>query len=402
MSYTVFVGIDVSKDSFAACTINKDRKILFESNFTMDRDGFEGLTEMLSSFPRESILIGGESSGCYHINLFSFLSEKGFSCVILNPLLISNFMKMSLRNTKTDRKDARSISLFLSMFHESIPEKNILSSELKDLAREREHIAQEIARIKNDIEKLISILFPELQRKVNIYNRSILKFISSFPSARSVKMAPRKKIRETLEYYGRGRKVDISEEEIIKLARASIASFHPAKELILTQKASLLMFLMDRAEEIEEMLKKIYKDSEFNRDIDILTSIKGIGDITAMHFLSEIGDIKRFESCRKLIAYAGLDPTVYQSGKYQGKSKLSKRGNRHIRRVIWLMTSMAIRFNEVFREYFVKRRNEGLPYKKAVIATAHKLIRVIFSMLSHKRYFSYESPSRIAYKELNS
>jgi transposase len=150
------------------------------------------------------------------------------------------------------------------------------------------------------------------------------------------------------------------------------------------------MFLMERAEEIEEMLKKIYKDREFNKDTDILTSIKGIGDI------------KRFESCRKLIACAGLDQTVYQSGRYQGKSKLSKRGNRHIRRVIWLMTSMIIRFNEVFRAHFVKRRKEGLPYKKAVIATAHKLIRVIFSILSHKTYFSYKYPSIIVYQEVNS
>ena len=116
--------------------------------------------------------------------------------------------------------------------------------------------------------------------------------------------------------------------------------------------------------------------------------MRGIGDKTAFNFLIEMGgDIKAFEHDRKLIAAAGLDPTTYESGKYKGKSKISKRGNRHLRRVIWLMTTRVITNNEVFRAYFFKRRKEGLPYKKAVLATAHKLIRVIFAMLSHKTCF---------------
>jgi len=287
------------------------------------------------------------------------------------------------------------------MFHESISDNHIISSEFRDLAREREHLAQEIARIKNDIEKLLSVTFPELEKKVNIFSRSILRLISYFPSAYRIRMASRKEIKMAMEIE-RGRKTDISLEEIIELARASIGSYHPGKELILSQKASLVVFLIDKIKEIEEMLKDMCKKSELSGDMDILTSIKGIGDVTAMQLLCEMGDIKRFSSCRKLIAYAGLDPTVYQSGRFEGKSKLSKRGNRHIRRVIWIMTTMVIRFNEVFGAYFRKRRNEGLPYKKAVIATAHKLIRVIYSMLIHKRYFSYDGLQNVVYERGNS
>ena len=123
--------------------------------------------------------------------------------------------------------------------------------------------------------------------------------------------------------------------------------------------------------------------------MDILTSMKGIGEKTAMNFLIEMGgDIKQFESHKKLIAMAGLDPALYQSGKIDRKGKISKRGNRHLRRVIWLMTTKVIQFNERFKQYHLKRLQEGLPYKMAVLATAHKLIRVIFAMLTNQTLFN--------------
>jgi transposase len=107
-----------------------------------------------------------------------------------------------------------------------------------------------------------------------------------------------------------------------------------------------------------------------------------------MNFLIEMGgDVEMYENDKKLIAASGLDPSTYKSGKYEGKSRISKRGNRHLRRVIWLMATKVIINNNLFRSYFYKRRNEGLPYKMAVLATAHKLIRIMFVMLSRKTYF---------------
>ena len=130
---------------------------------------------------------------------------------------------------------------------------------------------------------------------------------------------------------------------------------------------------------------------KMKRDTEILTSMKGIGDKTALNFLIELGgDIKAFENDKRLIASAGLDPSTHESGKYKGQSKISKRGNRHLRRVIWVMTTRVIVSNQVFRTYYFKRREEGLIYKMAVLATAHKLIRVIFSMLTNERYFEPE------------
>ena len=129
--------------------------------------------------------------------------------------------------------------------------------------------------------------------------------------------------------------------------------------------------------------------AKIHEDMDILTSMKGIGERSAVNFLIEIGgDMKQFENHKKVIAMAGLDPALYQSGKIDRKGKISKRGNRHLRRVIWLMTTKVIQFNERFKQYYLRRIKEGLPYKKAVLATAHKLIRVIFAMLTNKTLFN--------------
>jgi transposase len=105
-------------------------------------------------------------------------------------------------------------------------------------------------------------------------------------------------------------------------------------------------------------------------DFNIIKSINGISDITGSTFLAELGDIRNFSSHKHVIAFAGLDPAVYQSGQYEGKGKISKRGNKHLRRVIFLMTMCVVRTNTVFKEYFQRRKEEGLAPIKALFATS--------------------------------
>ena len=129
-------------------------------------------------------------------------------------------------------------------------------------------------------------------------------------------------------------------------------------------------------------------------DIDIMTSLRGIGEKTATSFLVEMGgDIRKSNNHKKLIAMASIDPAIYQSGKHDGQGRITKRGNRHLRRVIWLMTIRVIQFNDCFRQHYQKRRQDGLPFKKAVLATAHKLLRTIFAMLTQRTAFNYVANS---------
>jgi transposase len=170
-------------------------------------------------------------------------------------------------------------------------------------------------------------------------------------------------------------------------ATSSVGVVSPAKELTLKQVASLLTHVQEQMKETTGVLTNLL-NQRMKHDMELLCSIKGIGENTAMNFLIEMGgEVEMYENDKKLIAASGLDPSTYKSGKYEGKSRISKRGNRHLRRVIWLMATKVIINNNLFRGYFYKRRNEGLPYKMAVLATAHKLIRIMFVMLSRKTYF---------------
>jgi transposase len=386
-----FLGIDVSKETFDGCCIPSHGERLFNLSASMDRKGFEELIKQLStlSTPKESVLVGMESTACYHINLYSFLVSLGYSVMVINPLLISNFVKLQLRKTKTDKKDAYVIAQFLLLNRDSLSQ-TILSSDisdLRDLSRQRESLVDQMSSTKSEIKRLLTITFPELEHISGIFTKSMLRLLCQYPSAGSIKQAKRSKIARILIPGSYGKQTDVSVDRIVKAAQVSVGTSSATKEIILRQKASLLIQLEEHLQELTDILIELCQ-GKIQGDMDILTSMKGIGEKTAVNFLIEIGgDIKQFESHKKVIAMAGLDPAVYQSGKIDRKGRISKRGNRHLRRVIWLMTTKVIQFNERFKQYYLKRIKDGLPYKKAVLATAHKLIRVMFAMLSNKTLF---------------
>lgn len=393
----IFLGIDISKDKFDACCIAHTGETLFSISTSMDRIGFEELIKRLSSLSvhKESILIGMESTACYHITLFSFLTSLGYTVVIINPLLISNFVKLQLRKTKTDKKDALVIAKFLLLNKDSLSQTIVSSdiAELRDLARQRESLVDQMSSLKSDIKRVLTITFPELEHIAGVFTKSMLRLLCQYPSAQAIRNVKRSKIAKILIPGSYGKQTDESVDAIRKAAQTSIGTTSLTKEIILKQKASILIQLEEHLQEITVILIESCQ-SKMQEDIDILTSMEGIGDKTATNFLIEIGgDINQFESHKKVIAMAGLDPAIYQSGKIDRKGKISKRGNRHLRRVIWLMTTKVIQFNQRFKQYYLKRIKDGLPYKMAVLATAHKLIRVIFAMLKNKTVFNPDRKS---------
>jgi transposase len=393
-SYDVFVGIDISKDKFDACGITGDETELFQFLATMDRKGFEKLKGHLASVSISSVLIGMESTASYHVNLFSYLVSEGYRVLLINPLLISNYVKMQLRKTKTDKKDAVVIAQFLLTNGDTLIQRATpsLISDLRDLSRQRESLVDELTSLKIEIKQLLNITFPELEHMAGIFTKSILKLLQLYPSAFTLRDADLGQLSQMLIADSYGRKREAFEAELIKAAHSSIGSKSPAKEMILKQKIALLLHLKDALQEITGML--IEMSRKLMEDINIMTSIRGIGDKTAANFLVEMcGDINQFERSGKIIAMAGLDPTVYQSGKHEGKGRITKRGNRHLRRIIWLMTTSVIHYTNTFNVYYLKRRKEGLPYKMAVLATAHKLIRVIYAMLTQRTTFCPQANS---------
>jgi len=388
--YSLLVGIDVSKDFFATVGIDSEGKESFSRSCSMDSNGFGDFLKTITSHCEDlsKVIVAMESTGCYHINLFSFLSSQGIRTVVVNPLLISNFAKLSLRKTKTDKKDAMTIARFLMDHHEEVSHLSLSQDhqDLRDLSRERESLCHLISATKVEIKRVLRTIFPELESIGNLYTGVMLRLLQEYPSARLVKAAKVKAIAKLLKQPYVGNKLTYCAEDILRAAKTSIATVSPGKEIILQGKIATLLHLQGRLDEITKLLTDLCKATRVD-DLKILRSIKGVGPKTAAPFLAEMGTVDNFLSHKKLIAFAGWDPSVRQSGNFVGISKISKRGNRHLRRAIYLMTASVVSQNAFFKAYFLKRKKEGLPPQKALFATAHKLIRVIFAMLTQRTYF---------------
>jgi transposase len=386
----LFVGVDVSKDYFCASGLDVQGNVMFSLTATADKSGFIAMMSALSSHAAnlEKVMVAMESSGCYHLNLFSFLTSKNIKTVVVNPLLIANYSKLSLRKTKTDKKDAMVIAHYLLSHRDTISRCTVSQSyqDLRDVAREREFTGKMIAAVKNDIKRMLQSTFPELEKLVNVFSDTMLHFLKTFPSARLIAATDEKDLRQAFIHPDKRMRLVVKPEQIREAALNSVASISPAKEMMLPGKIETLIYLQQRLDELTTLMIRLCK-ATLEEDLKIITSIDGISTKTAAPFLAELGDLSNYQSYKKVIAFAGVDPSIHQSGKFQGSSKISKRGNRHLRKVIYTMTFCAVRMEGQFKQYFLKRKNEGLPFRKALFATAHKLIRVIFAMLKKRTYF---------------
>jgi transposase len=387
---SLFVGVDVSKDYFCVSGLDIQGNVLFSLTATADKTGFAEIMSAIAPHCArlDEVMVAMESSGCYHLNLFSFLTSNNIRTVVVNPLLIANYGKLSLRKTKTDKKDALVIAHYLLSHRETILQCSVSQGyqDLRDVAREREFMGKMIAGIKNDIKRMLQSTFPELEKLVNVFSDTMLHFLRTFPSARLITNANEKDIRQAFIHPDKRMRLVVKPEKIREAALNSVASISPAKEMILPGKIETLFHLQHQLDELTTLMIRLCK-ATVDEDLKIITSIDGINTKTAAPFLAELGDLSNYQSYKKIIAFAGVDPSIHQSGKFQGNSKISKRGNRHLRRVIYLMAFCAIRMEGPFKQYFLKRKSEGLPFRKALFATAHKLIRVIFAMLQKRTYF---------------
>jgi transposase len=387
--HSLFVGIDVSKDSFSVCGIDGKEDVVFSLAAAMDRNGFSELIKIISSQSEDSahVVVAMESTGSYHMNLFSFLTSQGICTIVVNPLLIKNFSKLSLRKTKTDKKDAHTIARFLFAQRGSLDRFFIRQhKDLKDIAREREFILKLIGSEKNDIRRMLKNTFPELERICDVFGEVMLLFLRKYPSAQLIRDTDPECIIQAFQHKDKRLRISKPKDEIINAARNSIASPHPAIERLLPGKIDTLLFLNNKLDEVTNTLVQ-WCESVMKDDLKILTSMNGVNTKTAAPFLAEMGDYRNYKTYKNFIAFSGLDPSIHESGTFTGMSKLSKRGNRHLRRIIYLMTFCVVRIKGPLKTYFLKRRNEGLPFKKALFATAHKLIRTIFAMLTKRTYY---------------
>ncbi len=316
-----FIGVDVSKEKFDACCIGEKEEKVFSLTCSMDREGFEKLVLKLP-MDKSSFLLGMESTASYHLPLFSYLTAQGYGVVIINPLLINNFAKRSLRKTKTDKKDAYTIAQFLMREKEAlvIQTTDHLATELRDLARRREKLVDHVTSLKGDMKRILSVIFPELEHITGVFTKCTLRLLVEYPSAHAIREASHDEVADLFITKSRGSKPRASVKTLIDAAASSVGVVSSAKELTLKQEASLLIHVQEQMKETTEIIMNLL-NQRMKHDMEILCSIKGIGENTALNFLIEMGgEIEMYENDKKLIAASGLDPSTYKSGKYEGRA----------------------------------------------------------------------------------
>jgi len=387
--YKQFCGIDIAKDSFDITLLESSGEIKLQKKLTMDKDGFDTLLEYLSSYCKDKLLVSMEATGIYHLPLLSFLLENGFKSVVINPILIKSFISSTtLRKTKNDKKDATLIALFSLKSYQSL---HLATSDaiqsIRPLIRERELLSKEIAKLKTEIKSNLVQLFPELLKNTNIFTKSILNLLLQAPSRKAIRNLKKQKIQKLLDSTS-GNKVKITADEILSLAKSSVAISNKYLEKVLSSKIRRLITIQDELSILDEELQNSLQDTDINDDIQILQSIPGIGIVTSKNFMAELSCIDRFKSVKQLCAFVGIDPSIKQSGtSINHRGKISKRGNANLRRTIWQMAIGTIRSCEKFNTYFTKKRKEGKKFKQAVIAVANKLLKTIFILLKNKTKF---------------
>ena len=379
----VYVGIDVAKDKHDCFIANSDGEVLYDV-FTIQNnmDGFEDLLFKIKTVSKnqDKVKVGLEATGHYNCNLLGFLKNKGLTTIVINPLYTSLSRKStSLRKTKTDKVDARTIASMIMSDVSLKPYSDTLyhNEDLKSLSRYRFDKVSDRAKLKQSVSRLVNILFPELEKLVStLHGNAVYELLTEFPGAQQIASANLKHLTSLLEAASKGHFGRDKANEIREAARRSISSYLPAKSLELKHTIKLIRELTAEIDEIEAEIKKI---------MDVIDSpvlsVPGISyDIGAV-IVSEIGDFSRFDSPDKILAFAGCSPTTYQSGQlYSSHAKMEKRGSKYLRWALINAARYVCNWEPTFAAYLDKKRSEGKHYYVALSHAAKKLVRLLYHL----------------------
>ena len=379
----ICVGIDVAKDKHDCFILSSEGEVLADVfTITNNAEGFDTLLQTIRrcTRPADKIKVGLEATGHYSYNILGFLLNKGLPTFVINPLHTNLYRKsLTLRKTKTDRVDARTIATMLmsDVDLKSYTDTSYHNEELKSLTRYRFDKVRERGKLRQSVSRLVTILFPELEKLVpNIHMVSIYTLLREFPGAHQIAAAHLTHLKTVLSATSRGHYNREKAVEIRDAARNSIGSRMPAKSLELKHTIQLIQILDAEIEEIEKEINSIMETIH-----SPITTIPGIGIRMGSMILAEVGDFSNFESADKILAYAGLSPTTYQSGQLNNcYAHMEKRGSRYLRFALFNATRYVCIHDPVFGAYLAKKRAEGKHYNVAISHAAKKLVRLIYAM----------------------
>lgn len=386
----IIVGIDVAKDKHD-CFITSSTGEVIAHPFTIANslDGYETLMRRIhEATPNLSeVRVGLEATGHYGYNILSFLGKMKLKSYVFNPLLIHQRVKgQSLRMTKTDRLDARSIAVMLTTELNSKPYslKSYHILELQALCRNRYRLIQQCAKIKQDVSRLVTILFPEIEGLFsNLHLKTVQALFKAFPGASYIAKASVEELTELIRTASKkvyGKQMALC---ILDLAQKSIGTASLSSSLELQQCIQRIELMTEQIKDIEKgMLEYVEAEKPY------CLSIPGISFKLAASIVAEVGDFRRFETADQLLAFAGLSPTTYESGKYRSSNaRMEKRGSRYLRYALMTAARMVVMHTETYGQYFAKKRSEGKHYFVALSHVAKRLVRLIYRLEINQETF---------------
>ena len=374
-----YVGIDVSKYKHDCFIVTSDGEIIRDAfSFGNDYDGFQTLLSALSALgDPPDIRIGFEATAHYTLNLKLFLENAHYSFMEFNPVLLSKFNKsQTLRRTKTDAIDCAAIARWLmTVEYKPYPIGFYHAYSLKSLTRLRDSLVRQRSFYLVKITNVLDHIFPEFKPFFgNRFSKTALFLLENYGSADKMSRMNSQSY-ENLRRISRGK---FATKKFLELKALAASTVGESNEMFESQLSSLLSLYKLSVKEIDSLEQQI---TDLIRQINPHSlSIPGIGPLSAAVIYAEFGDISRFTSPQKMLAFAGLDPGYYQSGISAHSGHMVKRGSSHLRFTLMNLCIPLMQYNVVFAEYYAKKRAEGKPHRVACTHMVKKLIRIIYTL----------------------
>ena len=380
-----YCGIDVAKRKHAIALLDEHGQPV-QRPFTIEntRAGFDQLLQALAAL-KAPVLIGLEATGHYWWALYDDLTHHDQSVVVLNALQVHAFRKSGVRKVKSDRTDAVWIAEFLR-FSQPEPAKptTAVFLQLKDLSRFRYHLSDQVGDCKRKLLSVLDRVFPEYETLFSsVFLSSSRQLLVKAASAQELATFDLSELTDLLTTASRGRFDRAKAEAVQTLAKQSVGVSFLANAAQLEVRCLLAQIdlLEEQRHQVDLALAQLMEQVPQH-----LTSIPGVGPTTGAALLAEIGDIQRFDAPEKLVAYAGIDATVYQTGQFEARQMhMSKRGSPYLRHALWQAASMAIQYDDELHAYYDRKRKEGKAHGTALGAVCRKPLTRVYIVLKENR-----------------
>jgi transposase len=398
-----YCGIDIAKHNHEASVIDADGKPLLDSiTITNTQEGCEKLFSLFKrlGIVKENVIVGMEATGHYWLSVYEYLIEQKYDVRVINPIQSDAFRKMYIRQTKNDSKDSfiiAQVMRFGQYSETTLSDENTVA--MRQLTRFRMALVDNCGDCKRRIIALLDQVFPEYANLFSdTFGTTSKELLLNYPTPDDMLAVSTRKLTTFLNKASHGR---FGEEKAKELRSAAAGSFgvgfaKSAFAFQIKQLVEQLTFLEDQIEELDEQISHLLKQVN-----QVITTIPGIGDTLGAIIVSEIGDINRFDAPGKLVAFAGLDVKVTQSGEFTGtKQHISKRGSPYLRRAIWLAANRAAFCDPILSEYYQSLKARGKHHLTAVGAVSRKMCNIIFTILRENRPYEAIPPKKA--QQLNS